>query len=106
MIPAEPGYTYIELDELNGKVFISQRHPVIAWVEAGGHGGDSFLALLPMMVVKRADKDWGVQYPNGLVIGDDGSRYDNIGHFTHTAQEILEYVAHQDAEREKAKEPA
>jgi hypothetical protein len=100
MIPAEPNYTYLELNTFDGKVTLNHKHPVIGWVEAS-HGGFSQLAMLPVMMVQRAEKDWGVQYPNGNIVGDDGQWYRDANEFLTTAQDFEDWP-----KPEKVKEPA
>jgi hypothetical protein len=92
IIPAQPGFTYIELGWLDDELErpIHQRHPVIGWIEAG-NGGFSYLGMQPVMMVKRTDDDmdWGVMYPDHQVVTADGVVFRSLAEWQDSVKERL-----------------
>jgi len=103
MIPAQLGFTYVELDWQDGRVFIRARHPVLAWTP--NEARYCPIVMLPVMVVPRAEESWGVIYPDGKVVSMDGELYESIGAWLAYEREAEEYSQKLQA-AEKAKETA
>lgn len=105
LIPAEPGYVYIELDEYEDRYEVRCRHPVIAWMLAND-GAYHALSLLPIVLMHREDEsEWGVAYPDGRVVDKHGDTYPNGSSWVSDCTEVLLQRRKREAEREAKKAP-